>query len=87
MGIWVDGRISTVRACISPFRSFSSCLNLGPMALCNLCNHEHQEDDWCGMIIVYSRGPDDPPGNRRCLCGYDLTFQVGLNISKDGIIK
>lgn len=45
---------------------------------CEKCDHGEHAPGECEVLYVYARGPNDPPGNRRCLCGYvfeDLPFQ------------
>lgn len=45
---------------------------------CEKCDHGEHAPGECEVLYVYARGPNDPPGNRRCLCGYvfeNLPFQ------------
>jgi len=39
---------------------------------CDECRHDKHDPGECEVLHIYNRGPNDPPGNQRCLCGYVL---------------
>lgn len=42
--------------------------------LCEECTHTMHLPGKCNFLYIYDRGPNSPPGNRRCLCGYIVEF-------------
>ncbi len=42
---------------------------------CDECGHDKHDPRECKFIYFYARGPNDPPGNQGCLCGYVFSFQ------------
>ncbi len=42
------------------------------VVLCQECEHDKHEPGKCEVLHIYARGPNDPPGNQGCLCGYTL---------------
>ena len=45
----------------------------GPDKSCERCNHAEHVPGACDVLYIYDR-PNSPPGNQRCLCGYDMGF-------------
>ena len=46
------------------------------MSNCAECSHGEHVPGECEVLYIYARGPTDPPGNRRCLCGYVIEMNV-----------
>jgi len=42
------------------------------IVLCHVCEHDPHKHGECKVIRFYTRGPNNPPGNQRCLCGYGM---------------
>jgi len=55
--------------------------------LCLDCGHPIHNKGHCEVLFFYTRGPNDLPGNQRCLCGYDLPTLESFNNSPNGIIN
>lgn len=49
------------------------------MTECAECGHDSHEPGKCEVLFIYARGPTDPPGNRGCFCGLQLTTEAVSN--------
>jgi hypothetical protein len=69
---WRTEAGSPVRLEPLPLPSTSSAV-----APCTLCPpHPVHPPGVCPILHFYARGPNDPPGNQRCLCGYTRTITI-----------
>ncbi len=51
------------------------CLKDDSPPICSKCKHGVHWPGTCEFIQIYARGPGDPPGNQRCLCGYEISYE------------
>ena len=44
--------------------------------VCQGCEHDEHEPGQCEVLHIYARGPNDPPGNQGCLCGFEFKTTI-----------